>query len=224
MIDQNTALWIVATACLLYIAWMDVRPFVAQLRSRSTRGISVDENLAWSTVKFEAGGTDYYKNHLVLNVWNDVKNRQTIRDVRVRAYTLGDPMRCLTLDGEESVALHHGEVAQFVLGSVISQTWYSIPSSNLPVTDRDKMSAEKGVSSGSYYLSISEDRGIGLRPSGDQRAAHAMDLNPVSFWVVRVSAENQRTKQIRFRCHPERLDQPQGKIIPPFEIIEITEV
>lgn len=218
MIELETALWIFSLCALAYIFWIDLRPTVADLRAK--RGLIPAPTLSYISAPVEVEGATYYKNFLLLPVYNDSRNRATAKDVRVRAYTTGQPIRCLTVDGEESVNIHYGEIAYFVIGSVMSSAWFGMPQQDLTVTDVDIQEAKFNLPNGSYSLDLNGFRSIAIRFLGVDDSQ--LDLDPISFLKIRVSSEGQKTHQVSLRCNPSRLDQLLGGGDPPFEIVSVT--
>lgn len=225
MLDQNTALWLVATSCLAYIAWMDLRPFITKFRSNLAQGVSVGKIVVWGSQYFEVDGESFVKNTAYIIIYNDNKSRKTAKNVRVRSYTIGDPIVAKTRLGEEQVNIHHGEQEWFEIGSLISKTPYGFVSQDCEITNTDKDRASMGVANGSYSFSIANKRGIAVSAGGLNQEDYT-DRNPLGFFVVRVSAENLPTLHLNFYCDVAKLERKEGQtqIESPILIDEIRQL
>src|SRR4051794_2124412 len=131
MPDRETALAIFSGLLVLWIAWIDVRPFVQKyLAGRSP--IEIEPNIYCESKRFmEAGNGTGQQPALWENIFYlVVRNRAhpTIRNVSVHLHTIEDIERCPIKDGHSfSADIRHGDSVFFRMGRVISSEMSSFP-------------------------------------------------------------------------------------------------
>jgi hypothetical protein len=222
MIDQNTALWIFSISALVYIFWVDARPFIERWRGGSSSPISVANELVWKTTIFQDGEVSFCKNVCYLQVYNNSRKRRSARSVRVRTYTIGEPVSAATASGADEADMHYGEVVWFRLGYILSTKAFGFFVGDEGPSEEDLTAVKHGLGKTSFTFKRADKSGIGLHYLG--ASDDAFSANPMSFFTARVSASDTPLIEVKFRLDRKTLEYDGPEIRSPISIVSAKEV
>ena len=130
MADRFSLLVGFSTLLVLYILWIDFRPFVQRWRERRRHHpVSIAPQVYAECVRVNCEGeeTDYYQSTFYLVIHNNTENGATLRQVQAHVVFTGAPV---TLNAKgfahHKVDIRHGESVFFEIGHIVSKNGYGL--------------------------------------------------------------------------------------------------
>ena len=121
-LDQQTVTYIFLLIAVLWIIWIDARPFVFQwLQKRRSSAFSISNRVYCETHRIE-NVENVYLSKFYIYVANNLQTGKTLRRVQARLFHFGPPTLCRVKDIENGETdLRDGEWVLFEVGRLASK-------------------------------------------------------------------------------------------------------
>jgi hypothetical protein len=168
MISLTTALGVFSVIALIYIIWIDARPFFEKWRKGNAREYSVNPEIVWksSLLAQEEGGRKFFVNRAYLHVYNNGRSGRTALNVRAKLHCWGEKSLLIEDSEQQAADIQHGGQTHFYLGKMVSYVFLGNGSLDIVADENDIIEASHNLRIGHASLRISDTTRIGQAQTG----------------------------------------------------------